>query len=191
MNAVAFRDEDPDDLWGPYREEITRRLNRDRPSRYSKNDQSWMEPTIAFARARMPADEATVLRKVARDEVIRIEKLANRQANAQVKKWARGRAPLFWDHLGPLPFTIDPRDGLRVRFDAARPEDFEEHARHIREDARRRYEAELAVAEGLEWLAARARAEGYERVVLIGDMPVRADGRVDDLGWDDEDDDED
>lgn len=182
--------DDDDNLWGPFREEITRRLNRDRPTRYSQADQSWMEPTIAFARARMPADEATVIRKFARDEVIRVEKAANRKANGLLKRAALGRAPLLWSDLGPLPFTIDKRTGMRVRFDAATPEDFELHAQQIRADAKQRYEAELIVADYLDNLAGRAREAGYERVALIGDMPLRADGRIADLDWDDEEDDD-
>lgn len=186
MSGDLAYDDHSIDLWGPFREELARRLNRDRPSRYSQADQSWMEPTIAFARARMPGDEATVIRKFARDEVIRVEKASNRKANAQIKKWALGSAPLFWNDLGPLPFTTDQRTGLRIRFDAAGPEDFEVHAEQIRQDSRRRHEAELAVADGLDWLAHRARESGYDRVALVGDMPVRADGRIADLDWDDD-----
>ena len=179
-----------EDLWGPYREEIAQRLNRDRPARYSQKDQGWMEPTIAWARARMPADEVTLLRLAARDEVIKAEKNSNRKANGKLRKWATGQSMLYWTDLGPLPFTID-RHGLRVRFDAATPEDIELHAKNIRADARQRYRAELAVAEGLEWLAQRARSAGYERVAMVGDMPLREDGRLTDLDWDDERDDDD
>jgi hypothetical protein len=189
MSAEPSQD-NVDDLWGPFREELTRRINRDRPTRYSRADQSWMEPTIAYARAHLPADDVTVIRKVARDEVIRIEKDANRKANTLIKRYALGQAPLFWGDLGPLPFTIDLKTGLRVRFDAATPEDFELRAARIRDDAKVRHEAEIAVAAEMERLARQARERGYERVAMLGDLPLRADGRIADLDWDDEDDDD-
>jgi len=184
--STAARYPDDEDYFGPFREEIVRRLNRDRPARYSQADQSWMEPTIAWARAHQPVDDVTVIRKFARDEVIRVEKAANRKANLLLRQAALGRVPLFWADLGPLPFTIDRRTGLRVRFDAAAPEDFELHAQQIRTDAKQRYEAELVVADYLDDLAKRAREAGYERVAQIGDMPLREDGRIADLDWDDE-----
>lgn len=178
------------DLWGPFREEIARRLNRDRPSRYSQADQSWMEPTIAWARGHSPADDATLVRKFHRDEIVAVEKAANRKANALVKRCALQGAPLFWTDLGPLPFTLDQKTGMRVRFDSATPEDFNIRAAFIRADSKRRYEAELVVADWLDEQAERARGAGYERVAQIGDLPRRADGRIADLHWDDEDDDD-
>lgn len=186
--SVALELSDNDDLWGPYREEITQRLNRDRPASYARVDQAWMEPTMAWARARMPADEATVIRKYARDEVIRQEKSANRKANRFLKEYAAGRRPLTWADLGPLPFTVDRATGYRIRFDAATPENLDALATLVEEDAKRRYAAEMAVVAALRTLADDARKLGLTRVALIGDLPMRDDGRLADLDWDDEND---
>jgi len=151
-----------------WREQIALRLNRDRPTRYSRADGAWMEPTISWARAHQPLDDVEVVRLAARNAVVDQEAKANRKANSLIKRYA-GQGVLFWSDLGPLPFTLDERSGFRVRFDAATPDDFDQKAELVRESADRRHEAEYVVADWLEAMAMEARAAGYERVAQIGD----------------------
>jgi hypothetical protein len=174
VNAI-YGPPEPDDLEGPWREEIERRLNRDRPARYTNQDNAWMEPTRAWARVHSPYDPVTAQLKVMHDAVMAIEKNANRKANGKLKQWALGQAPLFWDDLGPLPFTLDRsrNRGLRIRFDAAIPEDFEKHADNIESNAQERKDAEDNVAEGLRDIAHRTRVMGFQRCSQLGDLPRR------------------
>lgn len=166
--APSFDDDESVRMLAEWREQIAHRLNRDRPTRYSRTDGAWMEPTISWARAHQPLDDVEVVRLAARTAVVQQESHANRKANNLIKRYA-GQGVLFWADLGPLPFTLDERDGFRVRFDAATPDDFDQRAQLIRESADRRRDAEYVVAAWLESIATEARAAGYERVAQVGD----------------------
>jgi hypothetical protein len=174
--SVALPDDDAEKrrLWAAYEQAIDERLNEARPARSGPKDRNWMEEAgvLGWARNHLPYEQYAV-RNFAEAIVIKREALANRRANRLVRRYALGQAPLFWGDLGPLPFTID-EERLRVRFDAATPSDFDNHAAHIRESATSRLEAELLVAAALEDLARQARAAGFVRVALIGDMPQRS-----------------
>ena len=180
---------EPDDEgWGEFRTEIDRRLNELRPARSTPADRAWMQPIFGWCRNHMP-NESNLVRYVAEQEVIKREARANRKANRLLKAHADGQAPLTWADLGPLPFTMED-NGLRVRFDAATPDETETRSNQIRLSARRSYQSGLRVADVLDELARRAREAGYDHIAMIGDLPIRDDGRLADLGWDDEEDDE-
>lgn len=168
MSTALTPDDDQVRMLGEWQEQIRVRLNRDRPTRYSRADSAWMEPTIAWARGHQPLDDIEVVRLAARNAVVAVESKSNRQANNLIKRFA-GQGVLFWSDLGPLPFTLDERNGFRVRFDAATPDDFDTKAQLIRESADRRRDAEYVVADWLESCANEARVAGYERVAEIGD----------------------
>jgi hypothetical protein len=175
---------DDDDLWGEFWEEIDRRLNLARPARSSPIDRGWMQPIFGWARNHIPNEE-NLVRHFAEREVVARESKLNRKANRLLKRYASGQQALTWTDLGPLPFTLDTA-GLRVRFDAATPDDFEGHARHIRGRAKQTFQSELAVAAALDDMAKMARVAGHARVAMLGDLPIREDGRYAELEWDDE-----
>jgi hypothetical protein len=172
VQAVSYDPDDDKQLWGEFYAGIDDRLNKARPARSNTQDRDWLQPVIGWAANHIP-NEMYLVRTFAEREVHKREGDANRKANALLKQYATGQMMLTWADLGPLPFTIDDRAKLRVRYDAATPEDLEAHARFIRGSARRRYDAELVVADTLDDLARVAREAGYSRVALIGDMPVR------------------
>ena len=168
MSAVPNPGDDNVRMLAEWHEQIEIRLNRDRPS-----------PLFAGGRCldgtddRVCADPSAARRRrgrtlAARKAVVDQESKANRKANHLIKRYA-GQGVLFWGDLGPKPFTLDERNGFRVRFDAATPDDFDTKAQLIRESADRRRDAEYVVADWLEECANEARAAGYERVAEIGD----------------------
>lgn len=183
-------DDDNDRLWAEFREGIRLRLNRDRPSRHDRNDVAWMQPTNAWAANRLPAPEMAV-RKYAEREVANINGKANREANDLLKRYAKtGQIPLDdfpWMELGPLPFTLDKNSGLRVRFDAATPDDLTTHAEMKRASATERMETELGVADVIDELAELARAAGYGVVWMLQGRPDPHPNSPPDLDWEDKD----
>lgn len=190
MTATAFSPEgDERRLWADFREGIRTRLNASRPPKSSPDDREWMQPIIAWAANMLPNPEMAI-RRSAEQHVIAIEKNALIRGNRIMLDYARGVAPISWMDLGPLPFKLD-RSGLRVRFDSALNEDYLAHARWRRAEAHKRLNAELAVADMFDLLAATATERGLSRPFLLGDLPRREDGRLDDLEWDDEIGDED
>ena len=87
--TVAFDDNEAPRMLAEWREQIAVRLNRDRPTRYSRADNAWMEPTISWARAHQPLDDVEVVRLAARIAVVDQEARANRKANSLIKRYAR------------------------------------------------------------------------------------------------------
>jgi hypothetical protein len=183
-SAAPSPEDDERRLWADFREGIRTRLNASRPPKSSPADREWLNPIISWAANMLPNPEMAI-RRSAEQHVIGLEKNALTQGNRFMLDYARGVAPLSWMDLGPLPFKLD-RSGLRVRFDSALNEDYIAHARWRRGEAHKRLNAEIAVADMFDFLAATATERGLSRPFLLGDLPRREDGRLDDLGWDDE-----
>jgi len=175
-------------LWAEFREGIRTRLNASRPPKSSPDDRDWMNPIVSWAANMLPNPEMAI-RRSAEQHVIAIEKNALIRGNRIMLDYARGVAPLSWMDLGPLPFKLD-RSGLRVRFDSATNDDYWQHAGWRRTEARKRLAAELAVADMFDLLATTAKQAGLARPFLLGDMPMREDGDIPDVDWDDEDEDD-
>lgn len=162
-------EEEVSDSWKEFRRGIDEKLDRHRPNRAGVGETKWREPVYTWARNHMP-DETHLVRNVAKQEVDRREGLATKRGNKHVRAWMKGQAPLSWLLLGALPIKVGE---IRVRADAATPEDLEESARAVRESALGNYNEEVLLATGFDEIAKRARQSGFDTAADIGDQPPR------------------
>lgn len=158
------------DAWAEFRREIDRRLDELRPPRADTGDRTWREPVYGWARNHLP-DETNVVRKFAKDEVDRRETEATKSGNKIVREWMKGWRPLHWHDLGPKPIKVT--ETLRVRSDAATPDDFDDAAQLIITAGKRTFDEVMLLGEGMHDIARLARRAGHAYVALLGDLPSR------------------
>lgn len=187
MTTALKPDDDERESRAAYHAEIDRRLDQLRPKRASVSETDWRQPVYAWARNHMP-NEATLVRDQAKRDVDVREGEATKRGNLYIRRYLKGQIPLEWALLGPSPIKVGRR--LRVRLDAATPQDVEDAARLILAEGKATYDEVVLLAGGLLDLARDARQAGFTFVAEIGDLPLREDGRMADLGWDDEEDDD-
>lgn len=167
-DTLVGSDDGDDKSWKEFRAAIRERLNEHRPDRVGAGETEWREKDYAWARNHMP-DESRLVRVVAKQEVDRQEALATRKGNDILRRYIQGESPLEWALLGPYPITID---GLRIRWDAATPDDADDAAREYLDDSKRRYDKEVVLGHGMQDLSRKARREGHSKVAQIGDQPI-------------------
>lgn len=161
------------DSWVDYRRRIDQILDEDRPERASVGDQSWRHRAYGWARNHIP-DEEHLVRHFAEQEVDRREREATKAGNAIIRRWLHGQAPLDWALLGPKPIKVD--ELLRVRLDAATPDDIEDSARLLETKGKAQYDEVIALANGMRDLARAARRAGHAYVALLGNQDPCAPG---------------
>lgn len=154
------------DSWVEYRHEIDRRLDAVRPERCGANEKDWREPIYGWARNHIP-DESNLVRRFAEKEVNNRERIATTRGNKLLRGWLHGRVRLAWRFLGPLPVVVGK---VRIRLDAATPDDLEDAARELEERGRLVFNEVLLLVGGLRDLARAARRQGLLTVSLIGDL---------------------
>jgi hypothetical protein len=163
------------DSWRKFRADIDQKLAEHRPARIGADEHDWREPVYGWARNHIP-DESNIVKHFAQQEVDRREGVATKAANRFLRNWTEGVIPLLWDGFGALPLVVPARDGtteLRVRLDAATPEDLNEATRKLRGDAKVVYDRVLVVADGIDDLALGARRRGFALVHDLGDLAPR------------------
>lgn len=162
--------EDAPLMWKEFHHEIDRRLDALRPKRTSMRERDWREPVYGWARNHIP-DESNLVRRFAEKEVDRREEQATKRGNRELRRWMDGQIPLVWSDIGALPIMVD--DQLRVRLDAATPQDAEDAARKVQADGLKVYQETLRLAECERELASMARRAGLTLISLLGDLPAR------------------
>lgn len=174
------------DSWTEYRRQIDRLLDEHRPARANAGDKDWREPVYGWARNHIP-DESNLVRHFAERSVDGREGQATKRGNRVLRLWLHGQTPLEWKICGPLPIVANR---VRVRLDAAIPDEVEDAATELRHRGKLTYDEILLLSEGLQRLARLARRAGLAKVSLIGDLPPDGDGEqsAGDLFDDDEDD---
>jgi hypothetical protein len=155
----------PHDL-ASFRQHIADMLNQYRPDRAAADERGWRDPVYAWAEANMPADARTVA-FVAAAEVDNAESRATTAGNKILRAFQQGQAPLSWDMVGPYPVVVGK---LRIRLDAATPEDLEDAAQQLDTHARRNYAQELLLVDCLRDLARLTRRSGKRYASELGDL---------------------
>lgn len=159
-------EESRDDSWKVFIAGINERLNEHRPARVGRSEEDWREPVYAWARNHMP-DESHLVRTIAKREVNRVEGDAAKRGNKMLRQYAHGQAPLYWGELGPYPMIINE---MRVRWDAATPDDVDDAAQEIRSNGKRQFDEVTILADTMQELARSARKSGLDKIALIGDQ---------------------
>ena len=172
MVTTSVEPEEPEDSWAVWKEGIKARLNRDRPKRYDHTDRDWMVPTDDWARLHMP--DVDLVRRHAETIVRQLEGLATKEGNRLIRAWNKGQRPLFWGEIGPLPVKVTNK--LRVRLDAATPEDEEDAALLRSSEAKRTFDEVLGQADAERDLARAARLRGLDFIYQLGDLAPRGEG---------------
>jgi len=162
-------DDDVNMMWTQFRREIDKRLDAIRPQRASVGEKEWREPVYGWARNHIP-DETNLVRRFAEREVDTREREATKRGNEHLRRWMRGQLALTWADIGPLPVKVGK---LRIRLDAATPEDLDDAAGEVQADGLRTWNEVLLLAETMRDLAKQARHHGYVVVALLGDLPPR------------------
>jgi hypothetical protein len=158
-----------EESWKFFHRQIDERLDAIRPKRAGVGETEWREPVYAWARQHMP-DESNLVRNIAKSEVDRREGAATKRGNKLLRDYAKGIIPLSWAMFGPMPIKVDRT--LRVRLDAATPDDVDDAARELRSDAKRVFDEVTILADGMEDLARMARRRGLPFVASLGDLPA-------------------
>lgn len=155
-----------DTSWKQFHADIDEQLNQRRPDRVGSSEKDWREPVYAWARNHMP-DETHLVRVVAQREVDRREQEATKKGYRIIRQYADGQAPLSWEIIGPYPIIVD---GLRIRLDAATPDDIEDACRELEATAKKSYDQVIVLVNCFRDLARSARRAGYATVAQIGDQ---------------------
>ncbi len=173
--------------WREYYAEIDRQLDGCRPDRSGKSESEWREEVYGWARNHIP-DEQNIVRAFAKQIVDIREGVATKRGNKFLRQWRKGQRPLFWSDLGPLPIVVEK---VRIRLDAATPDDVEDAALEVEAQGKAVYDEVLILGHTLLDLARDARRKGLPTVALLGDLNPR---KPDDGGalqpYSDDDDDE-
>lgn len=151
--------------WKAYRRAIDRILCEDRPARAGVDEREWRERAYGYARNHIP-DETNLVRHIAQQEVDRREAQATKRGNILLRAYARGASPLDWSIVGPWPVKVGE---LRIRLDAATPDDIEDAARELEGRAKQVYDEVVMLVGCMRDLARRARRAGMELVAQLGD----------------------
>ena len=160
-----------DHLWAEYYEGIDQRLNEVRPPRSNQADREWREPVYGWARNHIP-NESHLVRVFAERVVDNRETQASKRGNRYLRQWClSGGMPLLWKDLGALPCIVEK---VRIRMDAATPDDFDDAAREMEATAKQNYDATLIVVGAMRDLARMARRAGCDYVAQVGDLPPRS-----------------
>jgi hypothetical protein len=117
-------------------------------------------------------DETHLVRHYAKEIVDRREALATKRANIVLRKWAHGQTPLDWCLAGPLPIKAN---GVRIRLDAATPDDIEDAARELEAAGKATFDEVMLLAACMRDLARGARRSNLPTVVLLGNLGPRHD----------------
>lgn len=157
-------------MWGDFRAEIDRRLDEARPKRASMGEYDWREPVYGWARNHLP-NEQDLVHRTAKTEVDNREREATKKGNALLRDYIKGIRPLDWMDLGPKPIKVD--EYLRVRWDAATPEDVDKAAKKLLADATATFREVESLAKEMHELAGEAREAGLLFVALLGNKPQR------------------
>jgi hypothetical protein len=170
--------------WALFHDGIDQRLNELRPPRSGQYDRDWREPVYGWARNHIP-NESRLVHVFAEKEVNTREANMTKRGNRYLRDWcAVGAFPLLWSDLGPLPIIVEK---VRIRMDAATPDDFDDAARELEVNAKKNYDATLIVVGAMRDLARMARRGGLTFVAQVGDLPGRESDSPDD-GWGEDDD---
>ncbi|MDQ1490557.1 MAG: hypothetical protein QOJ23_3071 [Actinomycetota bacterium] len=159
------------DSWSDFRTEIDHRLDTVRPARCGADEKDWREEVYGWARNHIP-DETHLVRHYAKEIVDRREALATKRANIVLRKWAHGQTPLDWCLAGPLPIKAN---GVRIRLDAATPDDIEDAARELEAAGKATFDEVMLLAACMRDLARGARRSNLPTVVLLGNLGPRHD----------------
>ena len=154
-------------MWKAYHREIDQRLDELRPERVGAGEKEWREPVYGWARNHIP-DESNIVHHFAEQIVDRREGQATKRGNEHLRRWMHGQMPLTWADLGPLPIRVGK---LRIRLDAATPEDLDDAAGEVQADGARTWQEVLLLAETMREIAKLARRAGLATVAKVGDLP--------------------
>lgn len=161
-------------MWKEFHREIDRRLDDRRPKRASVGEKEWREPIYGWARNHIP-DETNLVRVFAEQIVDRREGEATKRGNEHLRRWMHGQMPLTWADVGPLPIKVEK---LRIRLDAATPDDMEDAANQVQAEGAKTWQEILLLADTMRDLARQARHAGYVTVARLGDLPPREDAEA-------------
>jgi hypothetical protein len=164
-----------DDSWAEYHAEIDRRLDEVRPPRAGVGETDWREPVYGWARNHIP-NEPDLVRRTAKRVVDLREGEATKRGNVFLRAYGHGQQMLDWAMLGALPIKVGE---VRVRFDAATPEDLEDAARLLERNAKRQYDEEVLLVGVMRDIARDARRGGFAFVAQIGNLTPFDIGRDD------------
>lgn len=155
-----------DESWAEYRAGIDKILDEDRPPRAGVGEKAWRERAYGWGRTHIP-NESEIVRHFAVREVDNREMQATKRANGFLRAYGHGQAVLDWKLLGALPVKVGD---VRVRFDAATPDDVEDAARQLEVNAKRQYDEEVLLVGVMRDLARDARRSGHLVVSQLGDL---------------------